>query len=655
MDKALTASDHRKWDDRIAAAKDARTLWETQVSTCSHFAAGIQNVWWDAQGNMRRKNVLPNEIFRIINLFPVYLNIIQSRLTANDPMWNPARAPGAKQTVSLQEKHAANALLQSVWNANDRGDLGTKRLMKLAIRRGYLEGGAIAYNRFDESTDMPVVDLFSMWDTYADTSAEDIYNKNHICFILPKSVEWVNNQKGWSADAKNVEADGIMSESTLKKEFMQNKAGGRTGWQRGTVNLRFCFEHGSQGLRYSIIGEDKELFAMDLPQYTSLCDLFTKFSPIDTGDFYTRPPCMDWVDLQKGVNKIYSSIECYIDTFGQGKWILENQNVTVPIAGVHGQKIYANNGEVQQLEMQPLPQTHFQHLNQILTQFEQVTGVHSESLGRTSGSADSGKAIAQLQALDEQNSSDAVDNFKLFLGKVGQNVLRDASVHWSDVKNLYHYDQMTGKQQPMKVVGSRVYDQMDDDMKQDSVPLRPFEQLNVEIVIGQYFHESQRRKELIDLLNVWQPGQNRVQDKVLLPIIMDSFDIGVGQDIVDELKKMENPDQMIAEGKVMKIADGEQVIVNANDPHEYLANYYTQRAQEYLQGGDAQAADALKAQASIHSTFLQQKGGPVSPDAPESLDQAQTQMSALGGSAPVATPISAGAPPAPAPMPMPMR
>lgn len=633
------AHDHKKWDERIAAAKDARTLWETQVSTCSHFAAGIQNVWWDAQGNMRRKTVQSNEIFRIINLFPVYLNIIQSRLTANDPRWNPARAPGAKQIVSVEEKHAANALLQAVWHANDRGDLSTKRLMKLAIRRGYLEGGAIAYNRFDQAKDMPVIDLFSLWDTYADTSAEDLYNKGHIAFILPKSVEWVQAQADWSAKAKGVQADGIVAESTLKKDFLQNKAGGSTGWQRGTVNLRFCFEYGTNGLRYSICTSDDELFALELPQYTSLCDLFTKFSPMDTGDFYTRPPCMDWVDLQKGVNKIYSSIECYIDTFGQGKWILENQNVTVPIAGVHGQKIYANNGEVQQLEMQPLPQTHFLHLNQALQQFEQIAGVHSESLGRTSGSADSGKAIAQLQALDEQNTSDAVDNFKMFLGKVGQNVLRDAAAHWSDVKTLYHYDKVSGKQQEIKVLGERVYD-TSEVLRKGTTALRPFEQLNVEIVIGQYFHESQRRKELIDLLNVWQPGMNRVQDRVLLPIIMDSFDIGVGQDIVDELKKMENPDQMIAEGKAMKIADGEKVMVNTNDPHEYLIGYYTQRSKELLTGGDAQAADALNAQASLHSSFLRQKGGPVSPEAPETLDQAQRQAEALGGSLPIETPIA---------------
>lgn len=640
--------DWRKWESRINSARDVRTMWEPQVSTCSHFAAGIQNIWWDLQGNMRTKQVMPNEIFRIINLMPVYLNIIQSRLTSNDPRWNPERAPGAGRATTVAEKHAATALLSAVWEAHDQGDLFLKRIMKLAIRRGYLEGGAIAYNRFDEVTDMPTVSLFSMWDAYADTSAEDMYNKGHICFIIPKSLEWIKRQaeekktsdgdvgQGWSKLALNVEADGIVAGSNLKKEYLQRKNGGSKAFAPKTHALRYCFEYGSNGLRYSIVSAEGELFAQDLPDHTNLCDLFTVFHPVDTGDFYTRPPCMDWIDPQKTVNKMYSNIECYIDTFGQGKWILENEKTTIPYAGVTGQKIFANEGEVKQLEMLPLPSTHFQHLQNAISQYEQIAGVHGESVGRISGSADSGKAIAQLQALDEQNSTDAVDNFKLFLQQIGQKVLRDAARNWKDTKTLYRYDRITGKQTEMKVIGEKYYDARSN-KTEDTMALVPFERMNVKMVIGEYYSETQRRKELTDLLQIWQPGVNRIQDRVMLPMIMDAFDIGVGQDIVEELRKMENPDQMIAEGKAMKIADGQRVIVNANDPHEFLANYYATRAQEYAKGGDMQSAQALNAQASTHNTFVQAgQGGAGNPNAPENIPEAAAAASATaGGTLPV--------------------
>lgn len=635
----FTNKDWKKWEGRINSARDVRTMWEPQVATTSHFAAGIQNVWWDMKGNLRVKELQPNEIFRIINLMPVYLNILQARLTANDPHWNPERAPGAARSTTIAEKHAATALLSSVWEGHDRGDLFMKRIMKLAIRRGYLEGGAIAYNRFDEASDMPVVDLFSMWDCYADTSAEDLYNKGHLCFIIPRSLEWIRRQvpegksgekgQGWSKNALKLEADGIVAGSDLKKQYLQRKNGGSRQYAPKTAALRYCFEHGSNGIVYSVVSQEGELFRQELPQYTSLCDLFTVFHPVDTGDFYARPPTMDWVDPQKSVNKMYSMIECYIDTFGHGKWILENENVTVPIAGAGGQKIYANDGEVKMLEMLPLPQTHFMHLNNAVMHYEQIAGVHGESTGRISGSADSGKAIAQLQALDEQNSVDAVDNFKLFMQQVGQKVLRDAAANWTTTKTLYRYDRITGKQTELKVIGQKAYD-VRKHKDENTMALVPFERMNVKMVVGAFYSEASRRAEIKDLLSVWQPGMNRIQDRVMLPLIMDAYDIGVGQDIVEELRKLENPDQMIAEGKAMKIADGQKVIVNANDPHQFLANYYAQRAQEYQQNGDLQSAEALNAQASVHNTFVQGgQGTGGNPNAPETPEQAAAQARAF--------------------------
>lgn len=647
MAKSTNDPTWRKWESRINAARDVRTMWEPQVATTSHFAAGIHNIWWDLKGNMRTKVVQPNEIFRIINLMPVYLNILQARLTANDPRWNPERAPGNDRSTTVNEKHAATALLSAVWEAHDRGDLFLKRIMKRAIRFGYLEGGSIAYNRYDEVSNMPVVDLFSMWDCYADTSAEDLYNKGFISFIIPKSMEWIKRQaeegangkegQGWSQEViKKLEPDGIIAGSDLKKQFMQRKNGGAGRFAQKTVALRYCFEYGSNGIRFSIVSPQGELFAEDLTAHNSLCDLFTVFHPVDTGDFYCRPPTMDWIDPQKTVNKLYSNIESYIDTFGYGKWILENENVIVPVAGATGQKIYANDGEVKMLEMLPLPNTHFMHLNGAIARYEQIAGVHGESQGRLTGSADSGKAIAQLQALDEQNSTDAVDNFKSFLQQVGQKVLRDAAANWTTTKTLYRYDRITGRQTELKVIGQKAYNERKYKDK-DTMALVPFERMNVKMVIGSYSSESQRRAELKDLLSIWQPGMNRVQDRVLLPLIMDAYDIGVGQDIVEELRKLEQPDQMIAEGNSMKIADGDKVVIHKDDPHQFLANYYATRAKEFEQGGDLESAKALNSQASLHNTFVQAgKGTAGSPEVPETPEQAVVQAEGFpGGQAPV--------------------
>lgn len=642
------------WTARMKRCKDSRTLWEAQVATTSHFTAGLQRYWWDDMGVFKEKRLLPHEIFRIINLFPGALNVLESRLTMNDPHWSPKKSPGMGDVMD-EEVYAANALLQAVWDGTYMHDVPLKRIMKQAIRKAYIEGGALLYNRFDEGIDMPVVDLFSLWDTYSDNTAEDIYNKQWICFAVPKGIDWINAQKknGWNVP-DSFAGDSMLAESTWKQQFLMRQR----GFGGSTMDSRlliFTFEYGSNGLIHRVLSRDgKVLYEQEMPQFTSLCDLFTVYHPIDTGDFYARPPTLDWVDPQKSVNKMYSSIECYIDVFGQGKWVLEDENTTVPVAGVHGQKIYARAGSVQMLPLQPLPQTHFTHLGQALSQFEQISGVHGESLGRQSGSVDSGKGIAQLQALDEQNSSSPVDNFKMTMQEVGCKVLRDAAANWSDVKTLYRYDKMTGQDVKMNVMGETAYKIRKRTRGEDTIAIRAFSQLGCEIIVGRAFSKTEKLTNLTQMLSVWQPGNNRATDRIILPLLSDAMDIGVGEDVSKALKKLENPNLMIMEGQSMLIADGKKVIVNASDDHAAYANFYTQKAQEYQRGGDLQAANLLNAQASLHKTFLQAQnqegGGPQSPEAPATVDEAAKQTQTHGNDLPIngaPLPIAGATPPIP--------
>lgn len=641
-------SDKSLWQDwtaRLSTSKNARTLWEAQVATTSHFAAGLQRYWWDDMGHFRQKRLQPHEIWRTINLFPVSLNTHESRLTMNDPHWSPKKSPGMEEVSDL-EVQAANAVLQAVWDGTYMHDLPLKRIVKQAIRKAYIEGGAIFYNRFDDDLDMPVVDLFALWDTYSDPNAEDIYNKQWMSFAVPKGLDWIMEQKkkGWDVP-DDYGPDAVLAESSMKSQFIMHKSGFGNNASPHSRLLILAFEYGSNGLQYSVIDKQGHvLHKQELTQFTSLCDLFTVYHPIDTGDFYARPPTIDWVDPQKTINKLYSSIECYIDVFGQGKWILEDENTTIPVAGVHGQKIFARQGSVQALPMQPLPQTHFQHLAQAISQFEQISGVHSESLGRQSGSVDSGKGIAQLQALDEQNSSSPVDNFKMTMQEIGCKVLRDAAANWSNIKTLYRYDKIAGQSVPMEVMGETAYKLRKNSRGENTVAIRPFEQLGVEIIVGRAFSQTQKLDNLTQVLSVWQPGNNRATDRIILPLVSDAMNIGVGEDIARQLKKLEDPNLMIMEGKAMLIADGQKVIVNASDDHVAYAAFYTQKAQEYQRGGDMKAANLLNAQASLHNTMAQHEQqtaqGPQSPEAPQTIPQAKQQTETTGGALPIA-----GAPP----------
>jgi hypothetical protein len=609
-----------KWDERMNSVKESRTLWEAMVATCMHFAAGHQNIWWDREGIMHEKVPQDNEVFRIINLWPTALSIIQARLTTNDPRWNPRRS--GLENVSNAEIDAADALLQEMWEGAMHGEMSIKRSLKLAIRHAWLQGGRLAYFRFDEGIDMPVMDTFSLWDTYYDIASSKMYEKQWLDIPVPRSVAWLKaqakkNREMWNMRLINdLEADNLMSASRLQEQFLRKRMGRGGITNQGTALVHQTFEVQGGKIKHRLVIPNGILYEDDLP-HSNLAEIFDVLSPVEDDELYPRPPCYDWIDPQKTINKVYSDIENYISTHLQGKWLLRDPKIVPPVAGQQGQKIYADVGDVTQLELQPLPQTHFMHLQQAITQFEQITGVHSESLGRMSGSADSGIAIAQLQALDEQNSADAVENYKLFMKRCGSKLLNIAAANWSSTRDIYRYDKKTGDEQHFRVIGDDFADARTESLGKDVVRIRPFSRLDTEIVVGQFFSTAEKRQELVQLLQVWQPGANPTQDAFIAPLVLDSFDIGVGRDLVRELRKMQNPHTMIAEGQSQLIMEGEGVPVNPEDNHAYYQNFYKQKAQVAMEQGDERAGRLLLAQAQRHAVMLQQNGGIPTGDAPD--------------------------------------
>ena len=611
------------WLNRVEISKDEKTRWEAQVATCMSFDQGNHRTWWNEHGTQVHFELQENEIFRTINLIPGALSIITTRLTANNPRWNPRKSD--LQNVSRDEILAANAVLQDVWQGEEFGEYAMEDEMKLVIRNAYLQGGGLVYIRYDEDKRLPVVQNFSLWDTYSDPANQRLVDKQWLDIILSESLSGLKSQFGEDNEIlKGVLADNVLAESNVQAQHIQHITG-RTTTNFDTVQVHNSFEVEGDNVVYrkfvnqnekGIDGEPGvlEKQTMEPPKGISkmrLSHIFDIYHPMKRGRFYERPPVMDWIDPQKSVNKTYSDIESYIVNFLQGKWLIADENVQMPVAGMKGQRIYADPGDIQQLEMKPLPTTHFTHQDRAQTSFERMSGVHGESLGRISGSAESGVAIAQLQALDEQNSSDAVHNFKRFLSRVSARVLLQASMNWDITRTMYRFDTFSGEDIPMNVVGELARTEA---IAPDTVKIRPFKNVDVDIVIGQFFQQAQKREEIRNLLSFWTPGQNPVIDK----IVVDSQDIGVGMEIVDELKKLENPEEMIAFGKSAKIINGDMVIVNANDPHAFLQGFYAQRAQEELESGNQEGAQKLNSQSQTHATFIQGGiGGVGSPELPE--------------------------------------
>lgn len=625
---------HKQYDEwglLIKESKDRTPLWQAQVSTCMHFDEGNHRIFYDSQGRPRTREGRDNEVIRTVNKFPQTLSRISARMTASQPRWNPV--PSELSDVTDDEIDAADAVLQDLWEGDENGDNALRVAAKFVARQAFLQGRYLTYYRFDEEAKMPVMDTFSLWDVFSD-SPDKIKDKRWIVIALPSSIHNIKNNKDYDAKIRaKATKDGKLAESGLQQQFQRRISGNGADIQ-DTQILYHTYEVISKGgneeegstadeeearlksedkkknvIRYRVVSAQGVLQETEL-NYPKLSVIFDSYAPEEKGVFYARPVAANWIDAQKSINKINSNIEAYIDNFLQGKWIIRDNGVSIPVAGRQGQKIKDPSGSgVANLPLQPLPQTHFQYEQNMQRNFEDASGVAEGSISQVAGIGDSGKAIEQLRAIDTMSTSDPVDNFAMFLSRSAKKLLRQASDHWSEAKPIYRFDKGTRENVPINVIGEK-FAAGEDDITQEvdgkrPTKLRPFKRIDVEIELDALFKKSQMRTEVKELFQMgWIPGSNPVWDLVVL----DAYSIGYGKEIVKELKKLQNPIALSAEANAQRMIQGEEIPINGNDPHEFFAQFYERRAQEMIQSGNQQGATILNGQAQRHRIIAQGEG-----------------------------------------------
>lgn len=661
---------YTKWRSNIELAKDKRPLWEAQVSVCENFAEGNHRVAFTPQGQFKEYPIQAGELWRTVNLWPTTLSVIVSRLTANAPRWNPRKSE--LEDVTDEEIEAANAALQNIWDGSGDINRSLKKKTKRGIPRAYKQGAILAYYRFDSDLDLPVMDTYQLWDVYADPSADALGDKQWLSIVLPKHIDWLKARYPLAKTLTIDDADNESAESGLKQQFLKKRTGSSKE-TTGTIKTIFGFrvenkEWEEEEMKEEDIGQDdngvmqwkkvptgekikmeKRVIVhevvLDIGEspmilhreeldYQRLDEIFGIFTPSGDDEFYARPPCIDWVDPSKTINKMNSNAEQYIDLFLQGRWVKTKKKLKIPLGNRQGEGIYAQPGDLTQLPLQPLPQTHFTQLQNALNFFQRVSSVNDVSTGSAPAGIESGKAINTLIAADAQNSSPALDEFKMFMQESAVKLLRLMADNWSEVHSIYKYDQDTGDMsEEIRVIGEDFT--APEGEEKPTVKLRRFKRVDVEIIVEQFFTSAARQRMIIDLFAAgWTPGMNPIVDKVIL----DSFDIGIGREIVKELKKLRNPDLMIVEANVMKLLDGQRVVVHPDDPHQFFKNFYTKKGESFLEAGDEEGARLMNGQAQKHDVFLK-RGAPGvgNPEAPEGMDDV------LGGEE-AALPSGAAAP-----------
>lgn len=286
------------------------------------------------------------------------------------------------------------------------------------------------------------------------------------------------------------------------------------------------------------------------------------------GVYYTRAWVSDLIDPQKTINECFSSVEAWISYVYKVKLLAKKGQKFSFRSDGHGQVIRYTGGQPPQFEQpRPLPEAIFRHQENAVRFLEQQT-IHSESQGRLSGSAASGVAIAQLQAANVNNVNDPIQNLKVFLQDLFEKVLEYASENYTSVEKLI-FETKDEKPFEAMIVGEKAL-QNDSGIlegrkdKDDVVKLRPFKNIEVEIVPGDAFSDLQARADAIELLKL---------EAIPKEAVLDIYKMGNTKELLDKLKKeqeeekMNNPDLMIAEGENLKLANGGQVQAEAGEDH----------------------------------------------------------------------------------------
>ncbi len=652
--------EYSRWEVLVKESRDRTPRWQAKVSTCMHFDEGNQRIFFDKQGRATSRGTSfgrggnDNEVRRTVNKFPQTLSRISARMTASQPRWNPV--PSELEDVTDDEIDAADAILQDLWEGDENGDNALSASSKLVARQSFLQGRYLTYYRFDKDSGMPVMDIFSLWDVFSDRP-EKLCDKKWLIIALPTSVDDIKMNDAYKSDVRALaEKDGKLAESGMQQQFERSITGGGKN-KNNTQILYHTFEVIKKGsderpggeavaegdastpeeeearikkddkkktvIRYRVVSRQGILMEKIL-DYPKLSFVFDGYAPEEKGIFYATPVAFNWIDPQKSINKILSNIEAYIDNFLQGKWIIRDDGVSIPVAGRQGQKIKDPTGSgVANLPLQPLPQTHFQYEQMMERSFEDASGVSEGSISRVAGIGDSGKAIEQLRAIDTMSTSDPVDNFAKFLSRSAKKLLRQAADNWSEVKTIYRFDKSTRENIPVRIIGEKFAAEKEDVSQQDKdgkepTKLRPFKRIDVEIELDALFRKSQMRVEVKELFQMgWIPGANPVWDMVVL----DAYSIGYGKQIVKELKKLQNPIALAAEANAQRMVQGEEIPINGTDPHEFFAQFYEARAQEMQQAGNQQGATVLLGQAQRHRIIAQQQGAEGSAQVPETNEE----------------------------------
>jgi hypothetical protein len=266
-----------------------------------------------------------------------------------------------------------------------------------------------------------------------DLLAENLDQQPYVIHVMTKSPLWVEDKYGFKANADTRASNTILDAATLITKGSNDHLDSvmvKEIWIKPHGHKDFP-EGGMLTVINNRVVQHTDKWPYPFPEYP-----FYKYNGIPTGGFYSDSTVVDLIPVQKEYNKKRSQALEIQNIMGKPMFAYQQGSMNPKmISSEPGQSIPYKAGFEPPILIPgaEVPTSFVQELEQLATEFDDLSGQHEISRGQTTmSSLTSGTAIAYLQEQDDAKLNYQVSSIENACELLGKHYLSLAGNYWDE-------------------------------------------------------------------------------------------------------------------------------------------------------------------------------------------------------------------------------
>lgn len=254
----------------------------------------------------------------------------------------------------------------------------------------------------------------------------------YVIEVRTKHPEWVKKRYGFVPTCDSRAQSSIMESAFLTTRSTEEHLDAvivKEVWIKPNFHPDFP-EGGWLTIINDKVVDCREQWPLPFPEYP-----YYKYSGLPSGGFYTDSRVVDLIPVQKEYNKKRSQAIEIMNTMGKPKFIYQSGSINMRrVSSEPGQGIEYKAGYMppQELRGSEVPQSIFNEIQQLRSEFDDISGQHEISEGDTPSGVTSGTAISYLQEQDETGLTYQVAAIEHAIQLLGTHYLKYVTTFWTD-------------------------------------------------------------------------------------------------------------------------------------------------------------------------------------------------------------------------------